>query len=518
MKFYCLYILLIPCAVFFEKKVEAQPANPNGYNKFYHPNGKISAEGNLRNGTPVGYWKSYYPNGILKSEGNRKNEKLDSIWRFYDRSGNLTEIVDYKNGTKSGYNKKYSLSKDKQAEKNILISKELFVNGLMQGKSYYYDDKGRLEKTVEYTKNYKNGFEKHYDSLQNPILILSYSYNNLTHSEKMNRRDINGYKSGIWKTFFPNEKLKTYASYTRDTLDGYYREYNAYGELQKSLYYVMGKITDLKKEQKKEVEINFKKEHYPGGGLKHTGAYDSKNRPIGIHKKYEKSGKLKSAEIYSEKGILLSKGILNKKGKKEGYWKMYYPDGSLRAQGKFVNGRKSGRWNYFFSNKNKEQIGIYRRGKPEKTWIWYYENGNIRRKGNFKKGKEEGFFYELSEEGDTISSGSYMNGIKEGIWTTCVNGCKETGKYSLGKKQGNWQKSYPDGTLEYQGNYVDDYPDGIHKYYYPNGKLKLSAYFRMGNKEKKWKKYDRQTGEIETVIEYRSNKKYKIDGKKIKDK
>ncbi|MFI5219013.1 MAG: toxin-antitoxin system YwqK family antitoxin, partial [Bacteroidia bacterium] len=47
--------------------------NPNGFNRFYYSNGKLSSEGNLINGKPEGYWKSYHENGRLKSEGNRKN-------------------------------------------------------------------------------------------------------------------------------------------------------------------------------------------------------------------------------------------------------------------------------------------------------------------------------------------------------------------------------------------------------------------------------------------------------------
>ena len=50
-----------------------QNINPNGYNKFYYDNGKVSSEGTMRDGKPDGYWKTYSQNGIIKSEGNRKS-------------------------------------------------------------------------------------------------------------------------------------------------------------------------------------------------------------------------------------------------------------------------------------------------------------------------------------------------------------------------------------------------------------------------------------------------------------
>jgi len=44
--------------------------NPNGFNKFYYDNGKVSSEGNMRDGKPDGYWKTYAENGTIKNEGN----------------------------------------------------------------------------------------------------------------------------------------------------------------------------------------------------------------------------------------------------------------------------------------------------------------------------------------------------------------------------------------------------------------------------------------------------------------
>ena len=73
-------LLLFPAVLIAQPQ---QNTNPNGYNKFYYDNGKISSEGPMRDGKPDGYWKTYSLNGVLKSEGNRKNFQLDSVWKFY---------------------------------------------------------------------------------------------------------------------------------------------------------------------------------------------------------------------------------------------------------------------------------------------------------------------------------------------------------------------------------------------------------------------------------------------------
>ena len=47
-------------------RAQKKQVNPNGYNKFYYPNGQISSEGMMRNGKPDGYWITYYVTGIKK--------------------------------------------------------------------------------------------------------------------------------------------------------------------------------------------------------------------------------------------------------------------------------------------------------------------------------------------------------------------------------------------------------------------------------------------------------------------
>lgn len=514
---YISYILTIFLFLFvFEFNLSAQKINPNGFNTFKYPDGTVSSEGNMKNGKPVGYWKSYYPDGILKTEGNRKNEKLDSVWRFYDRKGNLTEIIDYKANIKSGYHKKYKFINDSDYVSNVLISKELYVDDQKNGKSYYYDNRGRLEKTIEFEKNYKNGFEKHFDTTGNLILIIKYSFNNITNSEKLNRKDKFGRKQGIWKTFYGNEKIKTYANFRNDTLNGYYREYNIYGVITKSEYYINGKKQILSEDEKPENKYIIKKDYFSDGKIKSKGIYVDE-KPVGIHKSYNKKGEITASKTYSDKGIKIGEGIVDKKDKKQGEWKFLYPDGKIRSSGKFVNGKKEGKWVFFFKSGKIEQKGIYKNGKYSGIWIWYYENGNIRRTGKFIKGKEIGFFYELSEEGDTLSKGDYVYGLKSGEWKYSVNDLIQTGKYVTGKKEGIWKEYYSDDKLKFEGAYVEGYPDGKHKHYYFDGKLKLVAFYSVGNKVGKWKEYDKE-GNLKTLTEYKANKKYKIDGQKIKNR
>ncbi|MGB0165725.1 MAG: toxin-antitoxin system YwqK family antitoxin [Luteibaculum sp.] len=52
----------------------------------------------------------------------------------------------------------------------------------------------------------------------------------------------------------------------------------------------------------------------------------------------------------------------------------------------------------------------------------------------------------------------------------------------LGRKQGEWSKTYKNGVAKYEGSFKDDVPVGTFKYYYPNGKLKTELSYRSADK------------------------------------
>ncbi len=513
LKFSCIaFLVLVTMQI-----TEAQPNNikANGYNIFYYPNKTISAEGNFKDGKPIGYWKSYYPTGILKTEGNRKNDLLDSLWKFYDEKSHLKEQIYYRNGVKSGYNSIYIFSEE--TKKSILISKELYVEGKLNGKSFYYDSTATLTHTIEYDNGYLHGFEKHYDKTGLLNLILRYSHNNLTDSEYINRRGKFGMKQGVWKEFYENERIKTYTNYLNDTINGYYREYDKYGNITKTEFYRNGKLFVQQENGESSFEQKeIKKEFYANGVVKSVGAFKD-NVKVGTHVYYDSVGNIENAVIYSPHGIVTAEGMTDSKGFKQDKWNYLYPDGKIKSSGEYKNNKRVGDWVFLYPNGIKEQFGKYKNGKVTGVWTWYYSNSKIRRKGKFVKGLEEGLFYELTKLGDTLSVGEYVGGLKHGKWKYNINEHLEIGNYSFGKRSGIWTYFYPDNIKEFEGNYIEGYEDGNHKYYYANKRLKLSAYFSGGIKTKKWKYYE-PYGSIRTVIEYRGGKKYSIDGDKIKDK
>lgn len=485
------------------------------YKQFKHPNGIVSAEGYMQEGIPVGYWKSYYPDGTLKSEGIRKESEPDSLWKFYDREGYLRQKISYKKGVRNGYTENYAFKNDTSRQR-CLVSKILFIDGKKNGEAEFYRPNGTLLKTVEYEDGYKNGYERIFNSEGRIITLIRYSYDNIVETENINRTDRHGQKQGIWKTFHPNDQVKTFASYLDGKLHGYYREYNMKGKLIANEYYINGKKQNLQAESSQEnaaPSVVYKKQFYDNGTIKSEGPYRD-TLAVGMHRLYNRDGRFDKAVEYDEKGFTAAEGRLNEAGERVGEWKEFYAVGSLKAKGEYRNDLRHGPWEFYFPGGGLEQKGNYIKGKPNGHWKWFFPNKKLRRSGVFKNGYENGEFTEFRQNEDTLSHGYYWEGYKEGIWTGRINDRLFEYQYTYGQKDGPAKEFFPDSTLAFEGQYVSGLLDGEHKYYHPNGKLRLKAEYFSGQRHGKWYRYN-SAGQLITIVEYENGKKVKIDGSKL---
>ncbi len=512
MKFYnkvlAVLVLLHLCLLVLGQEHTQQ----NGFTYFYYPNGKVSSEGVMRNGKPDGYWKTYYPSGILKSEGKRVNYLLDSTWVFYNESGDTLQKVNYVLGKRNGYTYEFGVSvSNDPMHRNHIVSKELYVNDKKEGYSYSYHLNGKVKEEIHYLNNKKQGFSREFDAEGLLITLMNYKNGFLVEREKVNRKDETGLKQGIWREYYANGNIKNEANYTDDFLNGSVKEYDEQGNLKVILQYAKGALVEDKDTTALDIEI--RNSYDPEGYLSYSGSYRD-SIPVGIHRRYDKSGKVINGYLFDNDGFKMGEGIITNEGKKEGEWKYFYKNGSSRSAGKYVNNLESGNWNFYYGSGKKEQTGNFKLGKSDGLWQWFYENGDLKREEEFYEGVAEGIYVEYDTIGQVITSGKYFDGQKEEIWVYKVGDYTEKGKYVGDLKDGKWEAFYADGTLKYEGNYIQGNPDGEHRFYYPNGKLKEVNYYIMGISEKNWRKYD-ENGLLLLTITYKDNKEYRINGEKI---
>lgn len=481
----------------------------DGYKVFKYPNGIVSSEGLLKNGNPEGFWKSYYVTGVKRSEGRYTNFLLDSIWIFYDQAGDTLEKINYLFGKKNGWYYKYK--KDPSMGLYVWL-KELYAGNRKESTAYIYYPDGKVQQTLVYNEGKKEGLSKEYDKEGNIITLLEYNNDFLVTRERINRTDNKGLKQGGWKEFYPNGTIKTEKTYIDDQLHGYYKEYDNRGKLVLTMLYDNGAIVKSMVEDQPDIEMSNKYDE--NGKLIYSGPYRN-NVPVGTHREYGPDGKIINSFIYNDNGLLLSEGIVDEAGNRNGTWKDYYPTGKVKAEGSYVNSRQSGAWKFYRNEGRIEQTGNYNSGRPDGFWKWYYDDGSLLKEEEYFQGQRDGLCTEYSETGEIISQGQYTDGEKNGEWKYKYGDYTEEGKYIIGLKDGLWKQYFLNGKLKFKGNYIQGNPDGKQSFYYENGKIKEEQYFQMGIREKTWKKYDEE-GMQTLIITYRHDVEISINGVRIR--
>jgi len=507
----CLFLIF---SVAIQISVAAQDESGNStFVQFYYPNDQVSSEGTMKNGKPDGYWKTYYVTGVVKSEGRRINFLLDSIWNFYNQAGELQQTISYKNGDKNGFSIRYRFDNPVNPGQPTIISKELYVKGKKEGNSFYYYPSGELKQIVYYKNNQKSGMAREYSADSVIISVMEYNDNYLINRERINRTDQQGRKQGTYREYYENGKIKTEEHFLDDQLHGYYREFDGRGEVVVAMRYERGEIMEEIDEDMREL-LDMKSTYDQDGRLVFTGGY-KEGISVGIHRFYDTVGVVENAFLYNELGQKIGEGIIDEQGRKIGSWKDFYPTGEKRALGNYKDNRKSGSWTYYFIKGGIEQKGKFERGRFHGFWLWYYPNGNTWREESYFNGRQDGMFIEFDRTGKILEKGDYISGERDGEWVYQVGDHEEKGAYVIGLREGEWNYFYNDGQLKYEGSYSQGNADKRHKYYYQSGVLKEEQYYVMGIREKTWKKYSEE-GNLVMTISYKNDVEYRINGMRIR--
>lgn len=507
------YLLSIISSIIFLLSVHAQQIDTlaPGFTRFYYEDGRLSSEGIISENQPDGYWKTYYPDGKLKSEGNRRNFNLEGVWFFFNTKGDTLEKINYRADSKNGYHYRYQWDYKDNSRTGGLVSKELYVNDKLQNKSFYYFPTGELFQVVNYKNDFKHG--KTFESNKEGRIIyeLEYRQGVLIKRTKINYIDKNGLKQGLWREYYSNDRVKTESTYLDGQLHGYYKEFDVRGQLKLSKRYFKGEesIENLKENEEVQEQVQY----YANGKIQSKGGF-LKGKPVGVHRTYDETGKVVSSTVYDEDGNRVGEGLIEESGARKGNWRSFYENGKLQSEGTYTKGRKTGKWVYYFENDSIEQTGSFRNGKLDGKWLWYYDTGELWREEQFLNGREDGESIEYSREGEIIAKGVYVDGLREGEWISRFGDHIERGKYQQGEREGEWKFYYLNENPKFEGNFFQGNEDGKHRWYYENGNLKEERFYVNGSRERMWK-YFNPDGSLFMTITYRNDKEIKINGKRI---
>jgi uncharacterized protein len=171
------------------------------------------------------------------------------------------------------------------------------------------------------------------------------------------------------------------------------------------------------------------------------------NKPVG-------PDSLGLMKVYFENGDLHVVGK-SRKGKREGEWICYYPDGKIEWTAFFKDGTENGETTYY-----------------DKEGFWK----KSRLKNGIREGKYTSYFYDWFDSVKCYINGNYVHGIEEGLWTkTDTSGVLLVEMtYVKGKAIGYFTNRYKNGRIKLVGE-IDE-----------NGSMKNFKFFdENGNLQKK---------------------------------
>jgi len=528
-------ISVIVLIIFFSNKLLSQPiTNKNGYNKFYYENGKVSSEGTMRDGKPDGYWKNYHDNGKLKIEGNRKKFLLDSTWKFYDNKGRITKSINYREGKKNGPTIIYDTLQQ-------VTSSESYANDVKQGLLRNFYKNGKTKSVIPYEKGKQEGIAYEFSPDSLITAIITYKGGILQSFEKINQRDKNEKKQGIWKEFYNDMQVKKEMKFNDDSLDGYVQDYDKTGNLLSTKKYNNGKRI-LKAPEIANVEVY--REVYKDGTLKYEGVY-SDGVAIGSHYKYKQKYQCDSSlflkddstsrvAVYENRlvcrnvpvpdscieffdGTVVAKGAVDSLRNRKGFWMEYHNTGEFKGKGIYKDGNRTGEWEFFYASGKLEQKGKYdKKGRTQGVWKWFYENGALLREETYVNGKREGQLTDYDEQGKIILQGNFGENKMEGAWTYETPDYKELGNYAGGERDSIWKSFYmPTKVKRYEGRFSNGDPIGPHTMYHSTGKKMYAGNYVGGMRDGDWRFFD-EYGMNYLTITYKNDIEIKWQGDKIR--
>jgi len=510
--------------------VYSQTITPNGYNKFYYENGKLSSEGPMKEGKPDGYWKNYYKTGLLKIEGNRKNFLLDSTWKFYDEKGRLSKIITYAQGKKNGPSIIYdTLGKP--------VSSEQFAMDLKDGLSKTFHKNGKLKTITPFVKGKAEGVAYEYSPDSVIVGITQYKGGILQSYERINQRDETNRKQGVWKEFYENNVVKKEFRYNDDSLDGYVKEFDRSGSLLSTKKYNNGKQI-LKAPEIANVEVF--RELTSDGLLLYEGVY-ADGQAIGTHFKYKKKKQCDSTLVRNDStglftkkyvcmyvpvpdsaidyfdGVVIARGAVDSARNRIGLWMEYHHTGEFKGKGLYKDGNRIGDWEFYYASGKLEQKGRYdKRGRTQGVWKWFYESGKLMREEHYLNGNREGELVDYDEDGKVILKGNYVENRREGRWIYETADYLEYGNYVNDQPDSVWKSFYmPKKIKRFEGSFMAGEPVGMHYMYHENGNRQSVGNYVSGMKDGDWKFFDENDFNYLTIT-YKSDIEIKWQGEKIR--
>lgn len=350
---------------------------------------------------------------------------------------------------------------------------------------------------------------------------------------------LNGKPEGIWRNYYPDSTLKSTGNRKNHLLDGIWKFYSPEGVLQKEINYAAEKRDGITKTYSPDGFLlseypfvvdtihGLAKTYHPNGRVYQLIPY-VKGLMHGEMKTYTSEGRLTTIVEYKN-GVVYQREDINRKdtsGLKQGTWKEFYENETVKSEGRYVNNVKVGYWKQYNKKGMLVETDKYEAGElvtdaSEIDFLdirkTFHNNGKVKTICNYNQaGKREGICREFNDTGAVVIAQVYKDGIlmgegmadadgiKSGMWEEFYPSGKlrAKGTYDAGLKLGEWTFYYESGKVEQKGSFAKgEFYDGQWTWYYENEQLWRDEYYVYGLENGPFEEYS-DSGTVVSKGEY----------------
>jgi uncharacterized protein len=309
-------------------------------------------------------WKDFYANGGIKYEESYIDDLLHGYFKEYDTKGRLVLTMLYDMGS--------IVKSNVEDEPDIEIQNK-------------YDKEGKLIYSGPYRNKVPVGIHREYNDDGKVINAFIYNDNGLLLSEGI--VDDAGNRSGKWKNFYPDGKIKAEGQFAKNRQYGLWKYYNILNKLEQTGSYNNGRPDGLWKW------------YYDNGAIIREEEYFQGQRD-GLYTEYSPGGEIICEGQYTD-------------SEKNGLWK--YRSGDYSEEGKYIIGLKNGEWKSYYSDGKLKFKGDFVQGNSDGKQIFYYESGKIKEEQYFKMGIKQKSWKKYDEDGMLVLIITYKDDVEINI-------------------------------------------------------------------------------------------------------
>jgi antitoxin component YwqK of YwqJK toxin-antitoxin module len=317
----------------------------------------------------------------------------------------------------------------------------------------------------------------------------------------------NGKPEGLWKSYYVTGIKKSEGRYSNFQLDSIWSFFDQTGDTVEKINYLLGKRNGYSFKFKndpslgsyiysRELFAGDKKEgtayfYFPDGKVQQTVSYNN-GKKEGLSKEFDRNGMVISLLEYNN-DFLITRERINRtdnKGLKQGEWKDFYPNGSIKVERNYKDDLLHGYYKEYDTRGILVLTTLYDNGSIVKSAVEdqpdieienrYDQNNRLVYSGPFRNKVPVGIHREYGTDGKVTNAFRYNdNGLllSEGIVD------------ENGNSNGQWKDYYPDGKIQAEGQYVNNRRTGVWKFYNTDGKVEQTGAYNNGRPDGLWKWY-----------------------------